>query len=164
MTESKQAAKALQAEQKDLAVKVKTFEGEKDYLFVGLKRIEAMRVFHNVLLTVLEGIAQVGNAKTDEAKGLAMLSAIRVLDFDTFFYKLAVPLLNNVIIDDEEIGDLESTEYFETRPEELYLAVYHAILLNYPDFFGKVREALGKALKGFDLANIKAKLDLSNIA
>jgi hypothetical protein len=102
-------------------------------------------VFHNTLTTLVSAVADVavnkGESQTD-----AVFKAVQTLDFDTV-WDLAEVLLRFAILDGEEIQDLNETDYFTDRPEELYLAVFHAVMLNYPKVFLKLREVV----KGFDL-------------
>jgi hypothetical protein len=129
-----------QTEQVDLVVDVKTLEGVKKYNFVALKRKEAARIFHGVLGVVVEAIARVSESK-DADRVAAILDAVKALDFDRF-WALASALLRNVIVDGTEIGPLDTTDYFETRPEELYIATVYAVLENWPKVFSKVRGSL----------------------
>lgn len=129
----------------DLKTTVKTFEGEKEYIFCALVRKDAARVFHNTLTTLISAVADVAVSK-GESQTDAVFKAIKTLDFDTV-WDLAEVLLRFAILDGEEIQDLNETDYFTDRPEELYLAVFHAVMLNYPKVFLK----LGEVVKGFDL-------------
>jgi hypothetical protein len=124
----------------DLKKKVKTLEGEKEYVFCALVRKDAARVFHNTLSAVVSAVAGI-SASSDEDKADAVFKAINTLDFDTL-WGLAEVLLKFAILDGESIEDLNDTDYFNERPEELYLAVFHAVLLNWPSVLLKVREAL----------------------
>jgi len=131
----------------DLKATVKTLEGEKEYIFQALIRKDAARVFHNVLTAVVSAVADIavaeGASQTD-----AVFKAIKTLDFDTV-WDLAEVLLKFSFLDGTEIKDLNDTDYFTDRPEELYLAVFHAVQLNYPKVFLKLKETLsGSGLQG----------------
>lgn len=132
----------MQPEKHEIVVDIKSFiTGEtKVYKFVPLKRKEAAEVFHNTLLAIL---SVVGNSTTEkESSGLqSIMAALKGIDFETF-WSLAEKLLAFVIIDNEEIKDINETDYFNENPEELYLAVFHAILSNYPSVFGKLQGIL----------------------
>ena len=135
---SKEEAKA-QLQRHQRTIKVKTLEGEKEYNFVLLKRKEAAEVFHNTLLVVAGAFSEL--VKADKSKPEDLLIAMKTFDFDTL-WSLAEKLLRGVMIDGSEIGDLEETSYFEEQPEELYIAVWHGIQVNYPKVFSKIRERL----------------------
>jgi hypothetical protein len=139
----------------DIVVQAQTLTGKKEYRFVPLKRKDAACVFHNTLLTLVSALADVSGQVSAEDRTAAFLRALKTLDFDTL-WALAEKLLRFSILDNEEIKDINETEYFDEKPEELYLAVFHAIVENYPGFFGKIRQALS----GFDLSEQMAKLDL----
>jgi len=127
--------------QRDIKVTIKTLDGEKNYNFIALKRKDAAEVFHSTLITIVSAIAEISKAKNDSDRTAAIFRAVKLLDFDTF-WSLAEKLLKFVVIDDVEIKDINETDYFEENPEELYLAVFHAILENYPKVFIKLREKL----------------------
>jgi hypothetical protein len=125
--------------QVDLKATVKTLDGEKEYNFVALTRREAMEVFHGALTAVLSIVSELGSGD---------FGALKKLDFDTI-WSLAEKLLQFAILDGVEIEDLNETEYFDDHPDELYLAVFHAVRLNWPDIFEKVKNVLsGSDLKG----------------
>ena len=126
----------MQPEQHEIVVDIKSFiTGEtRVYKFVPLKRKQAAKVFHNTLFAILSTLSGVSSNKD------SLSSALNNLDFDTF-WSLAEDLLQFVIIDNEEI-DINDTDYFEDKPEELYLAVYHAVIKNWPGVFGKIQEVM----------------------
>jgi hypothetical protein len=129
----------MQPEQHEVTVDIKSFiSGKtKKYKFVPLKRKEAAEVFHTVLLSV---ISIIGSSASKDGKDSVqtVMVALRGIDFVTFWL-LAEKLLKFVIIDNEEIADINETDYFTDNPEELYLAVFHAVLINYPKVFGKLQ-------------------------
>jgi hypothetical protein len=141
---------------RDLEVEVKTLEGVKKYSFVALRRKEAARVFHGVLEVVIVAVANIAEANSQDERAAAIMRAVKTLDFETF-WGLARTLLRFVIVDGKEIQDIEETDYFEDRPEELYIATVHAILENWPKLFSRVRESL----TGFDPSDVITKLNLS---
>jgi len=140
---------------RDIEVDVKTLEGIKKYSFIALRRKEAARVFHGVLEVVVVAIAKAAESGNEAERTGAILDAIKTLDFDTF-YDLARTLLRFVVIDGEEIADIEKSDYFTERPEELYIATVYAILENWPKLFSRVRERLA----GFDPSDAIEKLNL----
>ena len=122
----------------DLKVKIKNFsDEEKEYNFVALTRKEAMNVFHDSISAILSVIAEIN----DTSNEMSIFKALKAVDFDTF-WGLAEKLLKCVLINDAEIRDINQTDYFDENPEEMYLAVYHAIRLNYPNVFSKVQRVL----------------------
>lgn len=120
-------------------VKVKTLEGVKDYNFLLLKRKKAAKVFHESLSVIVRAVSELAmaNKKFDVSK---IGQAISALDFETL-WGLGEDLLAFVIIDGEEIEDINKTDYFTDRPEELYVAIYNAIAVNYPKVFLKLKGA-----------------------
>lgn len=134
--------------QVDLGATVKTLEGEKQYVFVALTRRDAMEVFHGVLSTVIGAVTEISTADKDNATD-EVFSALRKIDFETV-WSLASKLLKFAMLDGVEIKDLDDTDYFDDRPEELYLAVFHAIRLNWPGVFEKLKNALS----GLDLGSM----------
>ena len=122
----------------DLKVKIKNFSGEeKEFNFVALTRKNAMNVFHDSISAILSAIAEIN----EDSKDVSVFKALKAIDFD-MFWSLAEKLLKHVIINGQEITDINETDYFDDNPEEMYLAVYHAIRLNYPKVFSKVQRAL----------------------
>jgi len=123
--------------QRDLHVKFKNLEGvEKEYVYVALKRKEAVRVAHTTLQSLFGAIAGMGSDG-----GAAIASAVKALDFDVF-WSLAEKVLKCVIVDGVEISDINNSDYFAEHIDELYLAVYHGIEANWPKVFFQLREAL----------------------
>jgi hypothetical protein len=135
----------------DLVAQAKTPEGVKEYNFLALKRKDAMRVYHNSLVSVAKIVgdavsslnidrANFAKSKIDIAKGAGnLLSGIAGVHFDTL-WDIATVLFRGAILDGEEIRNLEESDYFDTRPEEFYIALYHAIRLNYPLVFSQVQK------------------------
>jgi len=120
-------------------VKVKTLDGEKEYNFVLLKRREAAEVFHNTLLVLAGALSEV--VKSGDNTDFDLGKALQALDFSVL-WDLATKLLSGAMVDGNELGELEESSYFEEQPEELYIAVWHAIQANYPRVFSKIRERL----------------------
>jgi hypothetical protein len=137
----------------DLKVKVKTLDGEKEYVFLALVRKDAAEVFHGVLTALISAVAGI-SVSDEENKIDAVFKALNTLDFDTV-WSLGEKLLRFAILDGVEIKDLNDTDYFDDHPEELYLAIFHAVMLNYPKVLLKVREALS----GSGLPDLKALLN-----
>jgi len=102
-----------------------------------LRRKEAMRIFHEVLLVVLTAI--------DTDKGLDLSKAIRELSFSKI-EMLADSMLKFAMIDGQEIKSFDDTDFFEKYPEELYLVLVYAIKENFPDFFTRIKKVMGKGL------------------
>jgi hypothetical protein len=126
---------------------VNTPDGPKTYTFQLLKRKKAARVFHESLQQIIKLIA----GAVDKNAGTAgLIQAVESLDFNTF-WGLAQTLLRggNVRPDPENaghvvpFGNLDETDYFEDCREELYLAVYHALKVNYPKSFSRLATKLG---------------------
>jgi hypothetical protein len=143
----------LQAELKKLhrEVKIKPVFGdgkEVTYHLVPLKHKEAKDVFHDVLFSVFGVLAEVGNQEMDGfALGKIMRALKKELDKDTFF-ALAERLLRGAVRDDVEIRDIVKDEYYDENPLELYQIVLFAIMENWPNYFGLIRQVLS----GFDLS------------
>ncbi len=130
-----------------LEFEIKTILGEtKKYSIVPLKQKEAARIFHQVLSQVVSAFAEIGGMDS-ENKIAAIGKAIKGFDFDTY-WGLIESMFSFAMVDDKEIKNLG--EYFAVDPTEGYLALFHAILANYPAVFSGLREKL----EGFDLAEI----------
>lgn len=119
---------------------------EVTYQFTALKRKEAALVFHNTLRTLLSGLAGAGR----EDGGVDFVEALKGFEFE-LFWSLAKKLLKFCIVTSDkgvvEIKDLDATDYFEDRWDELYYAVFHAVKENYPKFFSGLMESLGFSLE-----------------
>lgn len=139
-----------------LIIKFKTLAGvEMQYQLTPLLRREAAEVFHNTVQVLLGAVASLSE---DAESSVSLLTAIKSLDFKTF-WSLAEKLFRNCVVMGPpgigyvEIRDLNTTDYFADKPDELYVATYHAVQANWPDFFGRVAKALG----GFDLGALAAQ-------
>lgn len=137
----------------DLVARIKGLDGvEKEYRFVPLTRRDAVQVFHESLQVILRAISGASGAlqvdKTSLRKStiepLKALEGLSRVDFETV-WALAEKLLAWVVIDGETFEDINQTDYFGDNPDEIYLAVYHAVSLNYP----KVFSGLPGLLAGF---------------
>lgn len=122
---------------------VKTLDGEKVYTFRLLRQREAARIFHETVSVLLTAFA---SAMGGDAA--AKIDAIKSVDFDTF-WDLAAALLKGCIIRPRidtpdffiTVEDLNTCEYFDDAREELYIAVYYALVANYPKSFARVERA-----------------------
>jgi len=127
-----------------LNIKFKTLDDrEVEYQLTPLKRKEAALVFHNTLVVVLKAM---GEVSADEDKQGALLKALDVLDFETV-WGLASKLLRNSIIKSDkgfvEVKNLDECDYFTDRPDEMYLAIFHAVKANFPKFFSGMMAKVG---------------------
>jgi len=136
----KQALSGIQKQ-----VPVKTLDGEKLYTFRLLKMREAHRIYHKTVSVILAAIAHAAGGEGPAAK----LEAIRALDFDTLWDLARSLLCGCKIIPNPEnpdmfviIDDMDTCHYFESEPEELYIAIYHALKVNYPKSWGRVEKVL----------------------
>lgn len=129
-----------------LTVQAKTLSGEvRSYQFCKLRHREAAEVLHNTLQAVIVSLAEMFSAMSPgEFGGLSnlklipidkVLSVAKQLDFGTV-WGLASVLLRNAVLDNQTIGpDIDKTDYFTGRHDELYIALYHAVKENYPELF-----------------------------
>lgn len=129
-----------------LTVQAKTLKGETlNYQFCKLRHREAAEVLHNTLQTVITSLANMfAGMQPGEFKGFAdvktipidkVLAIAKQLDFGTV-WSLASVLLRNAVLDNQALGpDIDKTDYFTGRHDELYIALYHAIRENYPELF-----------------------------
>ena len=87
-----------------------------------LKRKEAAEVFHTVLRTMFSSGSDIDNV-------------IRAMEFDNLWL-LASKLLRGAVINvHTEITTLEETDYFEDKPDELYILMVQGVMNNWPNFF-----------------------------
>ncbi|NIV93793.1 hypothetical protein GWN42_13590 [candidate division KSB1 bacterium] len=121
--------------------------GEKvEYDLQPLKRKDAAYVAHTFLQTILKALsgAIAGSGDSNE-KAKAVVDSLSKIDFETI-WSMASILLKYARIKTEngivEINDLDECDYFAENPDELYLAVYHGILENYPKVFSRVRDLM----------------------
>lgn len=147
----------MSSEQHEIVVEIKSIITGKTkvYKFVPLKRKEAAEVFHNTLLAILSVIGSTSQ-ETGSSSLQTIMQALKGIDFVTF-WSLAEKLLRFVIIDNEEIVDINETDYFRDNPEELYQAVFHAVLKNYPGVFGKIQGVIGDSNPLKDLTDLVKK-------
>ena len=126
--------KQKQIQSSDLKATIKGFDGvEKEYVFNKLRGKEALRVFHEtaVLLAPVLGAFE-GAQEGSFLKGMS--EALSKIPFDDV-YCLAERLFLCLIVDKDEVN---IDEYFAPRPEEFYLALYHAVKLNFPSITEKL--------------------------
>jgi hypothetical protein len=140
---------------KVIVVKMKTLTGEKDLQLVPLKRKDAAEVFHTTLITLVSTVAEISKTRSDDDRTFALFKAVEQVEFSKI-WGLADKLLANAIIDGVEIKSMDETDYFEQNPLDLYVAVTYAIIENWPDFFGKLRQGisdldLSEKVKGLGL-------------
>lgn len=148
-------------DQHNLKFKIKNLSGEQvTYNLLPLKRKEAAYVSHTFLQTLLRGFA-----KASQGGQEALLDALSMVEFDTL-WDLASILLRDAEIHTpngiERIDNLDRTEYFEDRPEELYMAVAYGIKENYPGVFSRVRgllDGLGRKISDLSTAPESASTD-----
>jgi hypothetical protein len=89
-------------------------------------------------------VAEVLSGKVDDLLG-RIDSITEAVDFDTF-WGLAEELLHGATIKPDlnnlleiiQIEDLNTTNYYDERPEERYIATFYAIRANYPKSFSRV--------------------------
>ena len=138
--------------------KIETFDGLKIYNFQPLKTRDSLRLYFKTVQTLSATVAEaIGSADGVNMGNIA--KAIRQIDYDTVM-ELAKPLLKGCNIKPDTsnlqhiiaVDDVEECDYFAENPEELYLAVYHALRINYPKSFGRLQEKI----QGF-AQNIQAK-------
>jgi hypothetical protein len=112
---------------KQIEIKYKSLDGTEHSAFIWpLVRIEGVKVIHKVM-SVLGGLTLGGN----------ITAALQALDFDTFL-SIAKPLLRNATIDLVECKDIETFDGFNQRYLDLYILVFEALKVNYPDFFSVI--------------------------
>jgi hypothetical protein len=142
----------MKRDQHNLKFTLTNFEGEEvTYNLLPLKRKNAAYVSHRFLQTLLKGFAKAAKGGQE-----ALLEALSAIEFDVL-WDLASILLKGAEIHGAggiaRIDNLDESEYFEDRPEELYLAVFNGVKENYPGVFSRVRGLLGDlAAKTSDLA------------
>ena len=118
---------------KEIKIVITCLDGtKKNYNMMPLKRKEAVQVFHRVLQNVLGVLAQAG--QSDGATMTDLFSALKTIEFEDFWW-MAEKILKFVVVDNQEIRDINDTDYFVDNIDELYLAVFHGILENYPKVF-----------------------------
>lgn len=129
----------------ELKCSFKNFNGDVvECNFIPLKRKEAAEIFHKSISTAI-GIVQEGflgvDFKSELEIGMAIAKGLKAIDFE-LFWSIAERVLKFAIINGKEITDLNTTEYFEKHPEELYLATFHAIKENFPGVFFQLAAGL----------------------
>lgn len=127
-------------ESQDLKATIKGLDGlEKEYVFNKLHGKQASKVFHEACLVVVP-ILFSGLDLSDNMSALAY--KLKDVSFDDV-WDLAENLLSFVIIDGTEIRDINKSDYFGENPDELYIAVYHAVKLNFPKIFNNLSSIQG---------------------
>lgn len=122
-------------ESKQIEIKYKSLDGTEHSAFIWpLVRIEGARVLHEIISVV--GGATLGND---------LSSMLQRLEF-TVFLSIAKPLLRNAVIDLKECKDLESFDGFNGHYLDLYILVFEAIKVNFPDFF-QLLEKIGVSIE-----------------
>lgn len=144
-------------------VDVWTPDGWKQYQFTLLKTRQAAKIYHESVTSLLSVIAGAIGSKED-ARG--RIEAIRSLDFD-LIWNLGEALLRGCNVREDKcnpqnmisIRELESTNYFDDKREELYCAIWGALRANYPNSWSR----LERGLEGFGPkieAAIRTKLSI----
>ena len=124
----------------DLKVTIKGFDGEeKEYVFNKLRGKQAINVFHDSSLLIVPLLL----SGLDMQQDLSVLAyKLQAISFDEI-WSLAEKLLAFVIIDGNEIEDINNSNYFGDNPDELYLAVFHSVKLNFPKIFNNLDRIKG---------------------
>lgn len=127
----------------EIKFEYKSLDGEvRKCTLTPLKRKEALRVFHTALGSVVIAITD-----SEKGKGIDIEKVVNALDFDKL-WDLADSLLEHAVIDTFEIKSIDDTDFFEDKPEELYIILIKAIKENYPDFFTKLMNLTKGGLGG----------------
>lgn len=126
----------MTGEPRYLHCEVKTLSGEtKKYEFVALEHMEAMEIFHSTIKSIAEAICSVGSIDMGNLAPEHFVGVVKSLEFAKLRY-LADHLLRDAVLDGEQLGkDVGKTNYFRGKELEFYLAIGHAIRLNYPEVF-----------------------------
>jgi hypothetical protein len=130
--------------------KVKTLDGEKIFIFELLNAKDNMRVFHDVVQTLIASIASVADLDGGGVELSRLGDAVQMLSFDKvrnlakllltgMQIKPDMKNLNKIVV----IDDIDDCEYFMDCPEELYIAIFHAIRANYPKSFSRLATKMG---------------------
>jgi hypothetical protein len=128
-----------------LATKVfiDTLDGEKLFKFRKLNAYDNQRVYFTTVQQLLMSIA--GLATNKDGKPVKNLSDVDISRFATILQQIDF----DVFHDDDwakgmvTVKSLSDCDYFSEFPEELYLATFHALQVNYPKSFGRLKEKLG---------------------
>lgn len=130
----------------DIKFKLSSIEGnEIEFDLIPLKQKKAAHVFHTVLQKVVASVSAGIPEKGEKlSMGAILKSMSENVEFDDIWFLLE-QMLENAIVDDNEVGDLNTSDIFEDNPQWPYLVCYHGIKGNWPKVFSK----LGAKMTGF---------------
>lgn len=111
--------------------------GDVEYTLTPMKQKVAAHVFHNCLGRVLAAIAHAVTGETNEEKMSSFATAIAKTEFEDVWFILK-HLMTNAMVNDFEVGDLESSNVFDENPHHMYLVIYHGVKGNWPGYFSKM--------------------------
>jgi hypothetical protein len=118
----------------------KSLDGSMHEVFVQpLKRNEGVFVLHTLLAKLASSLdmTMLGELTPTNLGPIVDFVArvFKNLEYDVF-WQIATKLLRYSTIDNKECKDLESFDGFNGRFTDLYIVVFNALKVNYPDFFG----------------------------
>jgi hypothetical protein len=145
---SKRLDEALKKHHIEVTIKPLFGEGaERTYHLVPLKHREAKEVFYDVLFSLIGVLGEIGGQDTKDMNVGKMVTALKKEISTAELLSLANRLLHGAVVNNEPVGDVDENEYFDANPLELLQITLHAIMENWPNYFGKLRQALN----GFNL-------------
>jgi hypothetical protein len=121
---------------------VKSFSGESHYNLEPLTRKELLMVFHGCVEKVIAVIPELDNLDYS----VAAVKLASMFSGEDIYSALCAMLRDAMIRNEEgtfEIDDLTESDYFDDRPEEMYLAFLFGLKENFPKVFFTITQKLG---------------------
>lgn len=107
------------------------------FSLIPMKTKVAANIFHNILLSVIEGIATVTRDDVSEDDIVAAIAkGLKDIDFDSFWF-IAENVFRFAVVDGDEVKKLDDCD-FASDPLLLYRATYEGLKGNYPDVFRRM--------------------------
>ena len=104
---------------------------EKEYILPVLLRKDAADIFQNTCLSLFSIV----RITLHEHGSPAAATEVSKISFDDFWLLARRLLSDKMIVNKICIGDIDNSNYFEENPDELYIAIFNSIRLNYPNIF-----------------------------
>ena len=114
-----------------------------EYSLTPLTQRVAANVFHNCLVRVVASITKAASGATSAEKMDKLAEAISSqLKFDDVWFILS-KMMAHALVDDDEVGDLDTSKVFDENPHHMYLVLYYGIKGNWPKVFSKLETKMG---------------------
>ena len=127
--------KKIKEPKKDIEFTLDGVDGPVEYSLIPMTQRTAAHVFHNVLANVMAALGEALAGMDDKSRMGAIVARLKDnVEFDEMWFILT-HMMKNAMVDDDEVGDLDTSDVFDDNPHHMYLVAYHGIKENWPALF-----------------------------